>query len=134
MIKLCIIGHRGGNKIFNDGQTVKTKTLCNSLSRQNIQYTFLDTYYAKKRPFYFFFFLFVKSIFCNDFIILLSDNGRRILFPYLAILNRFKEKRVFHYGIGSKFSVDAENNKRIAKYLNSFTANWVEGVYMKMQL
>ena len=132
--KLCIIGHIGGNKFFNDGQTVKTKTLCDSFRRRNIDFKILDTYYSKRRPLYFFVGLFIESIICDDFIVLLSENGRRILFPFLSRLSKKKGKRIMHYVIGSKVTADAQNKKELASYLKSFTSNWVEGNYMIKQL
>lgn len=57
MSKLGIVGHFGGNKLFFDGQTVKTKNLYHALEEyygsDNIKR--LDTYGYKKHIFCFFF-------------------------------------------------------------------------------
>ena len=50
MIKVGICGHYGGNKIFLDGQTVKTKTITKELIRQlgEEQVRTVDTFGGKR--------------------------------------------------------------------------------------
>ena len=134
MSDVCIVGHFGGNKIFNDGQTVKTKTLYKSLNEKNLKVDCVDTYYVKKNPILFFFILLVKTFENQRFIILLSFNGRKILFPYFSFISNVFKKEIFHDVIGFKLVDEAENSSKIRKYLNSFQSNWVEGRVMKERL
>ena len=46
-----IIGHFGGDKEYNDGQTVKTKNIYNGFCNSGIStIDKIDTYYIKKNP------------------------------------------------------------------------------------
>lgn len=52
MYKISICGHFGGNKEFNDGQTIKTKTIFNELYKKFGENNIgkIDTYNWKKNP------------------------------------------------------------------------------------
>ncbi len=134
MKKICIVGHFGGKKKFNDGQTVKTRTLYDSLKRKGIGLKIVDTYYSKKNPIRFIFSLIRNSLYCRTFIILLSTNGRKYLFPWFSFLSVCLKKKIYHYVIGSTIINDIHENTKIRNYLNNFSSNWVEGKLMKQQL
>lgn len=127
-MRICIIGHFGGGKTFVDGQTVKTVTLYKALKSRNIEIEKVDTYYVRRNPVRFAG-LFLKSLFtCRKYIILLSKNGRRILFPVLAWCSWLLHKEIYHYAIGGRLALEASENTRWKVYLNSFRSNWVESV------
>lgn len=88
-----IIGHFGGNEKFNDGQTVKTVAIYDALKRYGIkEVDKIDTYYIKKNPFIFVR-MFMKGVFKDKkYIVLLSSNGRKILFPVLSFMSRYMKK------------------------------------------
>lgn len=134
MADVCIVGHFGGKKVCNDGQTVKTKTLYKSLKEKNLEVDCVDTYYVKKKPILFFFELLLKTLKNKKFIILLSFNGRKILFPYFSFISNVLKKEIYHDVIGFKLVDEAENNTHVRKYLNSFQSNWVEGKIMRERL
>ena len=95
-MEVAILGHFGGKKIYNDGQTVKTLAIHDALVRYGIKVTKVDSYYVKRNPILFIW-LFLKLLLeCKIIIVLLSSNGRRVFFPILYFLVKFFGKRVFH--------------------------------------
>lgn len=130
-----ILGHFGGKDSFNDGQTVKTKTLYEALKHKNIlKIRTTDTYYIKKNPFIFIWQVFRGLCVDKTIIVLLSNRGRNVFFPLLYLAARFLGKRVFHYVIGGKFADDILNNKKMIKYVSSFKGNWLESNLMVQKL
>lgn len=134
-MRIAIIGHLGGNQKFNDGQTVKTQTLYNALKRYGFNnIDCIDTYYIKKKPIKFSW-LFLKSVFTDKkYIILLSANGRRILFPMLYLLCKYLKKDIYHYSIGGSLAKEVNEKNYWKKYLLSFKENWMESRLLATQL
>ena len=133
--KVVIIGHFGGNKNFLDGQTVKTKTLYDTLlENSNFKIKKVDTYNRHKNPIK----LFVQIIFSlmttKDVIILVSDNGVRVLFPILYFFAKCFKTRIYHDAIGSKLATCVKEHQQFKKYINSFKVNWVETKNLKNEL
>lgn len=124
--KISIIGHFGGDNTFLDGQTRKTQTLYDELSKIYDDITIVDTYYKKEKPIRLLFHT-LKTILVNKTIfILVSENGMSFFFPLLYFFARFFKKRVFHSVIGGRLDFFVEKNPSFVKYLNSFTLNLVE--------
>lgn len=121
-----IIGHFGGDKEYNDGQTVKTKNIYNGFCNSGIStIDKIDTYYIKKNPAKFLF-VFLKSLIRDEkYIVLLSINGRRIMFPVLFVLSKLG-KEVYHYSIGGRLAREVKEHPSWKKYVSSFKGNWME--------
>lgn len=133
-MEICIIGHFGGSKTFNDGQTVKTLALYEALQSRNIPIVTVDTYYIRKNPFYFVF-IFLKNLLrSKKIIVLVSDKGRRVLFPVLAFASRALHKEIYHYAIAGKLADEAAASKQPVSRLNAFKANWVESKALEKRL
>lgn len=124
--QVCIIGHFGGNEKFNDGQTIKTITFLQALESRNITVNQADTYYAKRKPFVFMFQLLMSFFTSKKIVIMVSDNGVRILFPILSFLHKITKKQIFHYAIGGDWGERFQKTPKLSVYLNSFEENWVE--------
>lgn len=123
---IAILGHFGGKKSFNDGQTVKTVALYDALMRNSIDVEKVDTYYVKKNPVLFccqFVRMLIKD---QQIIVLLSSNGRRMFFPVLYFLSKYFGKGIYHYGIGGRLAREIQENEHIKKYVRSFEGNWME--------
>ena len=94
MKKIGVIGHFGGNEVFLDGQTVKTKNLYRALE-ENIDLADiqkLDTYGYKKHIISFFFKT-LKLIFTSKNVVMLPDeNGVRVFVPLYSVLNIFLKR------------------------------------------
>lgn len=126
MKRVAIVGHFGGNEKFNDGQTVKSITLYEAILKEVDIVDKIDTYYIKKNPFLFLLDFFKMVVLDKKIIILLSSNGRRVLFPVFYYLSRYFRKEIYHYGIGGRLAREASENKNIKKYISQFTGNWME--------
>ena len=129
-----IIGHFGGKEKFNDGQTVKTMNIYNGLLNSGIStIDKIDTYYIKKNPIKFLT-VFTKSLFRDKkYIVLLSINGRRILFPVLFLLSKFG-KDIYHYAIGGRLANEIENHPFWKRYVSAFKGNWMESHELEEKL
>lgn len=132
---ICIIGHFGGGRTFNDGQTIKTRTIYEALKAHNIaDVDRVDTYYVKRNPLRFLYQLVSSAIRDKKYIVLLSSNGRRVLFPVLSWMSRVLQKDIYHYVIGGRLAKQARDNERWRRYISSFQGNWVESTLLVDQL
>ena len=112
-MRIAVIGHFGGSKQFNDGQTIKTVMTCESLLQHGVErIDRIDTYYVRKNPFRFLWQLLVGMIHDQKFIVMLSCNGRKVLFPLLYLMSRYLKKDIYHYAIGGKLSIEVQDNAK----------------------
>ena len=125
-MNIAIIGHFGGDEKFYDGQTIKTIELYNALIDTDQNVDKVDTYYIKRNPFKFIG-MFVHSLFKDKkYILLVSNKGRRVLFPILMFLSKHFDKDVYHYAIGGRLALEVRDNPKYKKYISSFKGNWME--------
>ena len=128
--RIAIIGHFGGNERFHDGQTVKTLSLYDAMIRRkpkDIEIDKADTYYIKKNPAKFVV-AFFRALFRNKkIVVLLSEKGRRFLFPILYCFAKGFGKEIYHYAIAGQLAEETKTKAHWRKYLNSFKGNWMEG-------
>lgn len=134
-MRIGIIGHFGGNEKFNDGQTVKTIAIYDALKRYGIEgIDKIDTYYIRKNPLRFLW-RFMSGFFRDKkYIVLLSSNGRRVLFPILSFMSRFMNKDVYHYGIGGRLAREVSEKPSWKNYVSSFKSNWMESTELAERL
>lgn len=128
MKKIGLIGRIDPDRTLFDGQTVKTrmmhKMLCDMYGAENI--VAVDTIDWRHRA------LRVAADTrrclheCDDIVILLSQNGRRVLYPRLAKAARKRGKRIYQNLIGGWLDGDLEQFPEWTGYLNAFKINWVE--------
>lgn len=123
---ITIIGHFGGTKQFNDGQTVKTLSVYNALFSAGIKIYKVDTYYVKHNPIYFLWQLFISLFKSKKYIVLLSSNGRKILFPVLYFFSKILQKQIYHYAIGGRLADEVMQKPNFKRYVKSFENNWIE--------
>ena len=131
-----MIGHYGGERIFLDGQTVKTKTITKALEdvygTNNILR--VDTYKSKK--------FFVKFIFqaqsilrkSQNIMVLPAQNGVRFIAPVLNFWNKFYKRRIHYCVIGGWLPSFLEKKKHLLKCINNFDGIYVETSTMKRAL
>ena len=125
-MNVAILGHFGGNKTFNDGQTVKTRTLYHALLSEGVVIYPLDTYDLKRHPLRFVW-RFWSSLFSyKKYIVLLSANGRKFLFPVLYALAKYMNKQIYHDSVGGRLADETAKNVHFKKQISAFAANWVE--------
>ena len=128
-MRIGIIGHFGGDKKFMDGQTVKTVTLYQAMMHKQInagKIDRIDTYYIKHNPIRFV--MQLLGCICRDrkIVILLSSNGRRVLFPVMYFLQKYLHKEVYHDTIGGRLAREVNENAKWKKYVSAFSGNWME--------
>lgn len=132
MKKIGIIGHFGGNKVFLDGQTVKTKVLYEELKRYRYDDIFcVDTYYNNINKAKLLLDTFKCILSCQTIIFLLSGNGLKVYLPILYVAKKVFKRRIYHDVIGGDLSVFVKKHPESVKYLNAIDANWVEFSRMK---
>ena len=127
MKKIGIIGHFGGNEVFLDGQTVKTKNLKLLLEDYSGFSTYcVDTYLVRKHKFLLLFKSLLCLFKCKNIVILLSENGMNFFLPFFYRLNKLFRRHIFHDIIGSEITVMVKKNQKLVKYLNGLQVNWFE--------
>ena len=125
-MRIAIVGHFGGKYNFKDGQTVKTVSLYDALMRYGFEkIDRVDTFYIRKNPFNFFIKLMKSFLFDKKYILLLSDKGRKFLFPFFYVMSKIG-KEVYHYGIGGRLAREVLEKPKWKKYVSSFKSNWLE--------
>ena len=112
---------------MNDGQTIKTKNVYNALKREGyFDVRKIDTYFIRKNPVRFFV-QFLFSVFTTEkYIVLLSQNGRKVLFPVLYFIEKYLHKNVYNYGIGGRLAREVNQKAKWKKYVSNFHGNWME--------
>lgn len=126
--KIGLIGRVDPERTLFDGQTVKTRMmyqlLCSLYGEQRIQV--VDTLDWRHRWLQVFAGTCRCLRDCDRIVILLSRNGRRVLYPCLARTARRKGAKVYQNLIGGRLDDDLDEYPRWAGYLNAFEVNWVE--------
>lgn len=133
-MKIAIIGHFGGKKQFSDGQTVKTRTLYHALADEGLSICPIDTYDFKCNLLRFIWQFCKSMVSCKKYIVLLSENGRRKLFPVLYILIKLFRKQVYHDAIGGRLADEVQNKSHFKRYVSAFSGNWVESHLLEKRL
>lgn len=135
MKHIAILGHFGGNQVFLDGQTVKTKILFDELKNNtDWDIKIIDTYLKSKRPIKLFIQTLNILIKRERIIVLLSGNGMKFFFPLLSVFAKHWKVNIYHDVIGGNLDNYVSNNPKFIKYLNSFKVNWVETETLKAKL
>lgn len=126
--KIGLIGRVDLSGELYDGQTVKTRMmyrlLCEQYGAERV--VVADTCGYRSHP------LAVTCavgrclVRCDDIVVLLSANGRRVLFPLLSAAARHGGKRVYHNLIGGWLARHLEQHPAWVRHLNAFEVNWVE--------
>ena len=134
--KVCVVGHFGGDKVFLDGQTVKTKIVTEELKRQlgNTQVSVLDTYGGKKALIKCFFKSFVAIKNSENVIMLPAHNGVRFFTPVLLFWNLFFHRKLHYSVIGGWLPDLAKKNKLLCFLLKKFDYIYVETETMRKAL
>ena len=134
--KVLLIGRINLSGTMFDGQTVKTRTLFRLLRERygDDSVMCVETEDYKHHPLHVLKSFIVGVGKCDDIVVLLSRNGRRLFFPLLSFLSRHSGKRVYHNLIGGALLRDIENDPKCVQRLNSFVVNWVESPALAREL
>lgn len=126
--KIGLIGRVDPEGTMFDGQTVKTRTVWRMLRErygaENV--VTVETLGYKHEP------LRVWREWrrcvaeCDDIVVSLSHNGRRLFFPLLKREAERHGKRVYHDLIGGWLVRDCGREPKLPALLSSFEVNWVE--------
>lgn len=133
-MRIAIIGHFGGKKKFNDGQTIKTLAIYEALIRYGETIDRVDTYYIKRNPLKFIMQFLFAGIRDKKCIVLLSTKGRRVLFPILSFMSKHMKKEIYHYGIGGRLAREVSERPKWKRYVSSFQGNWMESMELADRL
>lgn len=125
-MQIGIIGHFGGEEIFLDGQTIKTKNLDELLKNHGYDTYHVDTYFRSHNPLKLVIKTFSCILRCKKIFILLSVNGMNFYLPFLHYVNIFFKRDIYHYVIGSELLTMVRENPKLVRYLNSLSVNWFE--------
>ena len=133
MIKIGICGHFGGNKVFLDGQTVKTKIVTQELKKIYSTKT-LDTFQGKKRILSILFGLIKLLVQCENVIVLPAHNSLKIFAPFLVFFNKIFKRKLHYIVIDGWLSKYLEDKESLKECLKKFDYIYVETSTMKKAL
>ncbi len=135
-MKIGVCGHFGGNEVFLDGQTVKTKivyeALCEIYGEHNIKT--VDTYKVKKRSLAVFFGTVKLFLTCDCCIMLPAHNGIKIFAPLFCVLKALFGKKIYYSVIGGWLAKFISDKPKLEKKLKRFDGIFVETTTMKNAL
>lgn len=126
--KVGIIGHFGGDHIFTDGQTVKTKILAEELEQIFGENSLLriDTYGWKKHPLMLLINC-IKAVRNSDHVVMMTDEGGIKIIPWLLHACNIHRKARLHYiVIGGWLIRFLEKHKFLKTCLRHFDGIYVE--------
>lgn len=133
---IAVIGRVAKGVELLDGQTVKTKVLCEELRRRfpECQLICVDTYQYRKHFFSILWHMVRAFIECEHIFVLLSRNGRTFFFPILTGMNAMFHRRLYHDVVGGALPEEARERPALRVQLRKFEVNWVELPKMKEEL
>lgn len=136
MKSIGICGHFGGNNIFLDGQTVKTKIITKELEKEfgDNEVKKVDTFGGKERLVPILLNLISLVVSCKNIIILPAHNSLRIFAPLLAFMNNFYHRKLHYVVIGGWLPEFVATRKYLQRALMSFDSIYVETNVMKIKL
>lgn len=135
-MRIGVIGRTAYGTNLCDGQTVKTRVLVEELKIKypNVRVDLADTYLWKKNTVLLLFQILSCMVMDDVIFVLLSVNGRRVIFPIITFFNAIFRKTIIHDCIGGKIAKDAKINVRLVKEMNRFTVNYVESNSLVQEL
>lgn len=101
MKKICLIGNNGFGAPVFDGQRIKVRTYKNVLESEGFEVTFVELEKPLKRIFSIFSQIKKGIRKCDVVVLITSDNGERILIPYINRVNKKYHKRFVFSQIGT---------------------------------
>ncbi len=134
--KACIIGHFGFGKELINGQTIKTKSVADELSKTigDDNLLKLDTHGGFKA--------FLKAPFqvkkalkeCDNVIVLLAHRGICVFAPLLIRFNKRKQRKIHYVVVGGWLPELSFQNQKLARSLKQIDCILVETSTMKKAL
>lgn len=136
MLTIGVCGHFGGDRIFLDGQTVKTKIITKELEKEfgDNEVKKVDTFGGKERLVPIILNLISLVMSCKNIIILPAHNSLRIFAPLLAFVNSFYHRNLHYVVIGGWLPEFVATRKYLQRALMSFDSIYVETNVMKIKL
>lgn len=136
MYRIAICGHLAEGKNFTDGQTIKTKSLKDELSKKfsDKQIDLVDTHNWSKNPIKLLYKILKSIKRCNLIIILPAHNGLKVILPLFVILNKFFNKKLYYIVIGGWLSQYLKLNPKLLNYCLGLDGIFVESQKMKREL
>jgi len=136
MFKVGVCGHFGFKYNLQNGQTIKTKiltqTLKNILGEKSI--TNIDTHDWRKKPFHLIYLCFSIIKNSKNIIILPASNGINVFVPLFIVLNTIFKKKVFYVVIGGWLPSFLRSKKFLVYCLRKYNKIFVETKIMQKKL
>lgn len=134
--KAAIVGHLAEDKIFNDGQTVKTRNLYRALCEQFgcNQLKKIDTYGFNKRILGFTIEC-IKGFFRSENIIILpAHNGVCVFIPFFCFLSLFGRRKLHYIVVGGWLPEFLKKHRVLRYFIKKLDLIYVETSSMKRDL
>ena len=103
MMKICLIGNNGFGAPVFDGQRIKVRTYKNVLESEGFDVRLVELDKPLKRIFTIFSQIKRGIKECDVVVLITSDNGERVLIPYINRINKKYHKRFVFSQIGTSF-------------------------------
>ena len=126
-MKIGLIGATNELKKISGGQEIRTRILWDALRAEyGKEVVFVNTKQIRSKPFAVAWQMIKMLWQCQDVILIVSTNGRRVLIPFLAMMSCIAKKRIYHNAIGGYVAEHFKNHPMYISWMNRFVVNWVQ--------
>lgn len=136
MNRVTIIGCFAEKKDLFDGQTIKTRTISQELSKiyDKEGVANIDTYLWKNNILELIKKIIYQFKYSKNIIMMPAENGLKVFAPLLMVLNKFYKRKLIYIVIGGWLYDFLQNHKYLVRILKKFDGIYVETKTMKLNL
>ncbi len=134
--KIALIGALGNGVGTSSGQIIRTKILNNELKKHYGENNIVisNTSLVLENPVKFVFNFLKACLYSTHIIVILSQNGMRIIWPVLSLLSKFFSKKIYNNMVGGNLITLVDKYPKLLKYMKTFEINWVQSTSIQKEL
>lgn len=127
MNRIGLIGSVCLDRLSASGQAIRTTILYKTLvSRYGDNRILLVNTHNKRNKLSLLFDSLRCILSCDDIIIMVSSNGRKLYYPLLYLSSKLLKRKIYNNVIGGNYVEYLQKNSNGMKYSKSFRVNWIQ--------
>ena len=134
--KIGLIGALGNNQETSSGQIIRTRILVDSLqNRYGVSSIIVaNTSMISSKPLNFILNFLLIFFSANKCIVMVSQNGMRLIWPILSIWSKYFGKSIYNNIIGGNILLLLDKYPALLKYMKTYSVNWVQMKAIQIEL
>jgi len=134
--KIALIGALGNGTPTSSGQIIRTTILYNELKKhygeKNIVIS--NTSLLSEKPPKFIFDFLKACLGCKRIVVILSQNGMKMIWPVLSLMSKIFHKKIYNNVIGGNLLNLLDKYPKLLHCMKTFEINWVQSIYIQKEL